>query len=297
MADLLEQYIKEQVKKIEDEVQAKIGAKLTEMDELLKSVSAIKRIPVIEIEKTGKKEVAHNALERVIKIISGCKRAKANILLVGGCGGGKSYLCKQVAGLMNLDFYCQGMSSQTTKSDLMGFINATGGYVRTPLRNAYENGGVLCLDEIDAGNSNVLMLINNVISMDEIEFPDGKVKKHKNFWIICTANTYGKGATMEYVGRNRLDAATLDRFTVVTMDYDLELEKTIVNCDKWMSIIEKLRANAEKYNLKVIISPRASQIGADMYDAGIPVNEIIEMQILKGASDDIKNLLKEGINE
>lgn len=297
MADLLEQYIREQVKKIEDEVQEKIGSKLKEMDELLKSVSAIKRIPVIEIEKTGKQELAHNALEKVIKIISGCKRAKANILLVGGCGGGKSYLCKQVAGLMNIDFYCQGMSSQTTKSDLMGFINANGGYVRTPLRNAYENGGLICLDEIDAGNSNVLMLINNVISMDEIEFPDGKVKKHNNFWIVCTANTYGRGATIEYVGRNRLDAATLDRFTVVTMDYDLELEKTIVNCDKWMSIIEKLRANAEKYNLKVIISPRASQIGADMYDAGISVNEIIEMQVLKGSSDDIKNLLMEGINE
>jgi hypothetical protein len=42
--------------------------------------------------------------------------------------------------------------------------------------------------------------------------------------VCAAANTYGTGADALYVGRNQLDAATLDRFYVVEMDYDRKLE-------------------------------------------------------------------------
>ena len=307
--DYLKMFLEEKTKGIEEDIQKcisektaefgqRLDEKLKEVDEMLERLNRVQGVQVVELENDGvpTNELAHDKIKTVIKVIASSKRAKANIMLVGGCGGGKSYMCQQIAKLMKIPFYNLGIGAQTTKSDLVGFKTATGGYSTTPVRQAFENGGLLCLDEIDAGNSNVLTIMNNIISSDEIEFPDGRVKKHKDFWLIATANTYGKGATMDYVGRNRLDAATLDRFTMINIDYDLELEKTITHCDKWMHVIEQLRENIDRYDLKVIVSPRASQKGADMYEAGIPVPDIIEMQILKGASEDVRMKLMEGIN-
>lgn len=308
--DYLKMFLEEKTKGIEADIQKcisektdefgkKLEGKLKEVDAMLESLNKVKGIQIIELTDGDKttNQLAHSKIKTVIKVMASSKRCKANIMLVGGCGGGKSYMCQQIAKLMKLPFYNLGIGAQTTKSDLVGFKTATGGYSTTPVRQAFENGGILCLDEIDAGNSNVLTIMNNIISSDEIEFPDKRVKKHKDFWLIATANTYGKGATIDYVGRNRLDAATLDRFTMINIDYDLELEKTITHCDKWMEIIQKLRKNADEYDLKVIISPRASQKGADMFEAGIPVKEIIEMQVLKGASEDVRMKLLEGIKE
>jgi hypothetical protein len=44
--------------------------------------------------------------------------------------------------------------------------------------------------------------------------------------IVCAANTYGTGADAMYVGRETLDAATLDRFVgaMVEMDYSDTIE-------------------------------------------------------------------------
>ena len=52
--------------------------------------------------------------------------------------------------------------------------------------------------------------------------------------IVCTANTYGTGPDAMYVGRSRLDAATLDRFTLSTIevDYDVKLEKKLASAIK-----------------------------------------------------------------
>lgn len=50
-------------------------------------------------------------------------------------------------------------------------------------------------------------MANNVCA-----FPDKMVKKHKDFIVCASGNTYGTGADRKYVGRLEIDAATLDRF-------------------------------------------------------------------------------------
>ena len=47
--------------------------------------------------------------------------------------------------------------------------------------------------------------------------------------ILAAANTWGRGGDQQYVGRNQLDAATLDRFVLSTLhvDYDTDLERDI----------------------------------------------------------------------
>ena len=241
------------------------------------------------------KKLVHKSFQTIIKILSSTKRKEKNIMLVGGAGGGKTHLVGSIAEALKLPFYPMSVGLQTTKSDLLGFINANGIYMPSPIRLAYENGGVLLLDEFDAAHAGVITILNSLLANGHCSFPDKIVEKHKDFVCLCACNTYGKGGTMDYVGRNRLDAATLDRFIIVDVDYDENLEKTLTNHKEWTKIINKIRDNITKYGIKMIVSPRASMDGADLLDAGFTVEEVLEMCIFKGCDDDVKTKIKKGI--
>ncbi len=151
------------------------------------------------------KGVKHSQLPSLINMVG----AGLNVMLTGSAGSGKTHASAQVAEALGLKFYALSVGAQTSKSDIVGFIDAGGTYRTTLFRQAYEKGGVFVMDEIDAGNSNVLIQINSALSNGICSFPDKQVKAHKDFHFIATANTYGKGESVKYVGRNRLDAATL----------------------------------------------------------------------------------------
>ena len=164
----------------------------------------------------------------------------------------------------------------------MGFINAAGVYVSSPIRKAYENGGVLLLDEFDAAHAGVVTILNSLLANGEVSFPDKTVQKNEKFVCICACNTYGKGANIDYIGRNRLDGATLDRFIVLDVDYDKDLEKLLTRNDKWHKVVSEIRDNIQKQGIKMIVSPRASMDGADLLDAGFEPERVLDMVIFKG---------------
>lgn len=306
--DYLKMYVEDLMKSSKEEIRKQITdvvlAAKQDIDiakqqiaELLSEVKEIKRPPMVKIEGgLEEQELAHDQLSDLIKIMCSSRRNKKTIMMVGAAGAGKSKMVSQAARVFKLDFYPMSIGAQTTKSDLMGFMNAQGDYTSSPVRMAFENGGVLLLDEIDAGNSGTLTILNNLLSNDEIMFPDKRVHKHKDFICVCTANTYGKGGTMEYVGRNRLDAATLDRFVVINIKYDTELEKYLCKNDWYWNIIQQMRENAYRYDIKIIISPRAAIEGADLLDAGFKIKDVLDMCVFKGLSDDVKSKILEGID-
>lgn len=143
--------------------------------------------------------------------------------LYGPTGSGKSQMAKQVADGLGLPFHV--MSSVTDEYKLTGFIDAGGRYHGSEFREAFENGGVFLLDEIDASAPDVLVAINAAISNNWFPFPDKTVIAHKNFRVIATGNTTGRGADNAYRGRVQLDAASLDRFVMVKVDYDKRIDK------------------------------------------------------------------------
>lgn len=240
-------------------------------------------------------EIAHKAFETVSRILSSAKRKEKNIMLVGGAGGGKTHLCSQLARALQLPFYPMSVGLQTTKSDLLGFINATGQYMPSPIRHAYENGGLLLLDEFDAAHAGVVTILNSLLANGHCSFPDKVVDKHKDFVCLCACNTYGRGGTIDYVGRNRLDAATLDRFIIVDVGYDEELEKSLTNHPEWSKIIKTIRKNINKHGIKTIVSPRASMDGADLLEAGFDLKEVLQMTVFKGCDEDTITKLSAGI--
>lgn len=232
----------------------------------------------------------HAMLPTLIKLAS----ARLPILLVGSAGTGKTHAAEQVATALGVPFYAISIGAQTSKSDIMGYMSATGSYISTSFRQAFEHGGVLLFDELDAGNANVLTQMNGALSSDYCAFPDSAkmVKKHPDFIFIGTANTFGLGASRQYVGRNQLDAATLDRFATCSFDIDEKLEYLLSGAsssdtaNRWLSTVRKVRSYVESEGIRALVTPRATYKGATMLDAGMEFDFVLNSTILSGMSTD-----------
>ena len=215
-----------------------------------------------------------------------------NLMLVGPAGSGKSTLAKNVAKALGLPYYFIALGPQTTMSSLAGYTDAGGNYVSTILRRAYETGGVLLLDEMDAANGAVLTWLNGLLDNGHGSYPDGMVDRHGDLFVIAAANTYGRGADRIYCGRQQLDGATLERFLVLDFDYDEDLERDLAGNDTWTAFVQGCRAKAAELRERIIISPRASIYGAQLLAAGVTWERAESLVLWKGISEDIKNKVR-----
>ena len=218
----------------------------------------------------------HFQFEKLSKYV----QTKNNIFLVGSAGSGKTTAARNIAKALEVEFYFTGAINSEYK--LTGFIDAQGRIVNTEFRKAYENGGLFLLDEIDASFPQAILAFNAALANDFMDFPDKKVPKHKNFYCIAAANTFGTGADRQYVGRNQLDAATLDRFITFNWEIDETLEHELANNHEWVNYVQKARKAASKIGERHIISPRASMQGADLLRIGIDRKEVEKDVLWKG---------------
>lgn len=248
---------------------------------LLAAVRSVGEATRIEVElKDGTKKdlgAVHRETEWLIKLL----QKPRNVFLTGPAGSGKTTCAEKVAEALGLSFHPMSVGPETMKSDLLGFIDANGNYHTTQVREAFEKGGLLLIDEIDAGNGASMTILNSLLSNGYCSFPDGVVKRHPNFRCIAAANTFGRGADRLYVGRNQLDAATLDRFVVRAFDYDEDLERRLAGNDEWVRRVQQIRARASELKLRVVVSPRSSIIGADMLADGFSREDVEESCIFK----------------
>ena len=238
-------------------------------------------------------KLQHKKIDTIIKAMESADRNSKNIMLSGPIGTGKTTLCGQISDKLSLDFYPYSLCSHTTKSDLVGFIDAGGVYRSSALRQAFEHGGLVLLDEMDASNPNVLSIINNMLSNQQYYFPDGLVKKHELFKCICAMNSNGRGGEIIYTKSQRLDASTLDRFVFIKIDIDENLEKALTNNKDWYDRVLKFRKVIKEIcNDDVVIGQRAMLDGADLLDAGFSQSEVEDMVIYKGIDEDIVDSIK-----
>ena len=278
---------------LKQKLEQKIG---DSVDEELKELrDQVKKNQKLEVNVEGKTNVIqglrHKQLEQLIKYAM----LRLSPLLVGMAGTGKTHAAEQVAEALGLNFYSISVGAQTTKTDIMGYMDAGGNYVRTHFREAYENGGVFLMDEIDAGNANVLITINAALSNGLSAFPDAMIKKHDDFVFIASANTFGNGANRQYVGRNQLDAATLDRFALIEWLIDDELEENLsfgVNGAAWYMAVRAARDYVAEKRIRALVSPRATQKGCKLLDIGQPLDEVIEATMLGSVPEDKKDDVK-----
>lgn len=276
-----------------DGVKAELNAKVSELESIAGQEPLTINFGTIE---TPKKEAVHSQFMKVLNILKSQKRIQKNIMFVGEAGSGKTHLAYNISQALGLKFYPMSVGLQTTKSDLLGFINAHGEYVTSPVREAFEKGGVLLLDEFDSTHAGVVTIINSLLANGHCSFPDKIIEKNDKFICIVACNTYGHGANIDYVGRNRLDGATLDRFIVIDVGYDEKLEKILTNSDKWLKIVNQIRKNIQKQGIKMIVSPRASMNGADLLENGFSIDEVLNMCIFKGADTETRIKCMQGVD-
>lgn len=259
-----------------------------ELKELRLQVKSTRKLEVKVGDKVNVVEgLKHKQLEQLITYAS----MRLSPLLVGMAGTGKTHAGEQTASALGLDFYAMSVGAQTSKSDIIGYMSATGDYVKTHFRDAYEQGGVFLMDEIDAGNANVLIQINSALSNGLCAFPDKMVKRHEDFVFVASANTFGNGANRQYVGRNQLDAATLDRFALINWFIDDELESNLttgLNGKAWYMAVRACRDYVAEKNIRALISPRATQKGSKLLHVGQDLDEVIEATLLGSVPEDKK---------
>jgi energy-coupling factor transporter ATP-binding protein EcfA2 len=207
--------------------------------------------------------------------------AREDTFLVGPAGSGKTTIAQHVGEALVLEFY--GEAKVEFASTLAGYKNiTTGEYVRSNFREAYEFGGVFLLDECDSSSAGALLFINAALSNGWCLFPDGKVMRHPDFICICAGNTYGHGATRKYMGRTKLDGAFLNRFAVLTIQYDEALETILAGNKDWAKYVQAVRAVVLDNEFEAIVSPRATFKGSKMIGRGMSWDKVADAYIWQG---------------
>lgn len=234
--------------------------------------------------------IFHKTFEKIVNIID----ADVPLMLVGPAGSGKSHTLEQAAAALNLDFYFTNAITQEYR--LSGFIDANGTYHETEFYQAFVNGGIFFLDEVDASIPEALIMLNAAIANKYFDFPTGMVRAHENFRVVAAGNTYGTGASAQYVGRSQLDGATLDRFAQVMFDYDSNVESQLASSEELYNFIVDLRKAIAKTDTRAIVSMRAT-INSSKLSNALSKEELINDIILKGVPTDDRRMLIKELND
>jgi hypothetical protein len=216
--------------------------------------------------------------------------ARRHTYIWGPTQSGKSKAAAQVADALGLPYYELALSKTTSRSEIFGYQTTVGEYVPSLLYRAYTTGGVYCLDEFDNGRPDLQVSTNNLIANGRGAFPCGMVERHRDFVLIATGNTAGRGADPSYPERLAFDASTLARFVSLSWPYDESLERTLALAEwsqagPWVDWIVKIRAFATKTMPRLIVAPTASTRGAAMLRDGFGVDETAESLLWRGLDD------------
>jgi hypothetical protein len=230
--------------------------------------------------------VFHKDFERVLNYVFN----SLNVYIYGPAGTGKTQIAEQVAQSLGLSYSAISVCAQSSKIDFLGYMDANGNYVSTEFRRIYQNGGIFLIDEIDNGNPNILAVLNAALANGQMAFPDGMIKAHADFRCIAAANTFGTGATEQFIGRNPIDAATQNRFLKVFIGYDNELETRIYG-QKAFDIVSNCRKNLEGQTGWVLSMRDISRVSV-LLGTGMSEKEVIQICIFDQLAPQFHKFIK-----
>lgn len=236
---------------------------------------------------TMPEQLVHEKFDEVLMFI----QADEPVFMVGPAGSGKNELAQAVAQTMGLDFYFTNCVTQEYK--LTGFTDALGNFQESQFYKAFRNGGLFFLDEVDASIPEVLVVLDAALANGYFDFPApiGRVDAHPDFRVIAAGNTWGNGASIQYVGRNQLDGATLDRFSFVEVGYDPRIEEAVAQGrTDLLTLAREIRKGASRAGVPLIVSYRAIRRIVKMAEA-LGLERAIESCILKGMGREDRRMI------
>lgn len=263
---------------------------LADVEKRLAGLEAPKpKIMAVSIDKEVRR-LQKAAVPYLGRMIIMAKTGK-NILLIGPAGCGKTFAAHQLAEALALPFAHVCFTAGASETWLFG-RQTPNGFIEAPFVRLYREGGVFLGDEFDAADENMALSINTALANGHLFNPiNGETYvKHKNFVFVACANTLGKGADHVYTGRNRLDGATLNRFSCskIAVDYDADIERQLCPEKSLLKALTHARSQLKVKKSDEIISTRTIQDACDLYLAGIPALELFESITLGWPSDLVK---------
>lgn len=283
---------KTQTERIESEIMGGVEDKVRQFIKDEYGTIERKIVTVVDGKRVPMAGIQHEKFETVLKFVANDEP----VFLTGPAGSGKNVLCKQVAEALGLKFYFTNAVTQEYK--LTGFTDAMGNYQKTQFYEAFTKGGLFMLDEMDASIPEVLVILNAAIANRYFDFPApiGYVEAHPDFRVVASGNTVGTGADYQYVGRNQLDAASLDRFAIVKVDYSEAIENNVACGNAELAqFCRDFRKSAESAGQQVIVSYRAIGRLAKMSQI-LSLEEALETCLVKGLEKDDLNIIANGIS-
>lgn len=263
----------------------------------------------INILPADKKWEGEQPLHYKFPLVAAAVTNRIPTMIVGPAGWGKTSTIKALATICedawddnSVDYRIQSIGPQTSKSDILGYMDANGNYVKSVFYECFSKGMLYACDEADAGSAGSLTLLNQGFANQECHFPgqEGMTERHGNFVPLFLANTFGLGANATYVGRNQLDAATIDRFAVVEYDYDEHWEGRICGISdmdgatlkldaggsrtdrEWVEWVGRIRNAIDSLAIRHVVSPRASINGIKLLKSGLGFTHVSNMCVWKG---------------
>ena len=227
--------------------------------------------------------------ERFNYVLSAIANKQA-LYLYGPAGSGKNVICKQVADALGLDFYYS--NGVTDEYKINGYMDAYGNYHDTPFYNAFKNGGLFMLDELDNSIPSVLKNMNAALANGYYVFANGEtVQAHDDFRCISAGNTFGKGASLEYVSAFQLDASTLNRFAPLEIDYSRKIENSLADSEI-VEFCRDFRKACKRAGIIHVVSYRNIQqlaLLSQIWD----IKDAVKSAVCTDLTDDDLNMIRE----
>ena len=251
--------------------------------------------------QAGEREIrgAHPMLPRLLSLVA----RRLHVYVWGPPQGGKSTAAHQVAELLGLPFGYVSLNPQTPESRLIGYKDAMGRYCTTPFRELYEHGGVFCIDEMDNAHPALLTTINSTLANGIGAFPDALVQRHKDFILVCTGNTAGRGGDLSFPERRAFDAAFMERFAFLRWPYDAALEWRLTmaanldtsTAERWLAWVRAVRAFCTAEFPRLHVTPTAAFRGAELLQlvgqpdqGGWTLDDVAESVLFRGIDSETR---------
>lgn len=210
----------------------------------------------------------------------------APVYITGLSGNGKTFMVEQIAAKLKRPVIRVNFTIETDEDDLIGGFRLADGktfFEKGPVVRAMEIGAILLLDEIDLASPARIMCLQSITEGTGyfIKKTGEYIRPHKDFMIVATANTKGRGDdTAKFIATNVHNEAALERFSVVLEQtypnskleqkmlekvfesYEMEDDDFINTLIKWA---EQIRKNYHEQTIDEVISTRRLVHIAKMY--------------------------------
>lgn len=230
--------------------------------------------------------------------------------IVGPAGNGKTTTCEIALKAQGFEFESLSCTDRTEVVDLVGgTILTTNGeeWVDGIVTRCFREGKAVILDELDALDPRVMMCLQNALqdagpdnTGRYVSTPAGRVYPSGKCPILMTMNTVGSGATRQYVGRNRLDSASMDRITILQTGYENEVEVLKKRgaikgrlAKKIVTWAETTRKHIDNAGLALVLSPRTLlRIGESVQDIRMEFELACELEFFSRLEADQREIVE-----